>query len=239
MESSNTVPSQAKTVCKLEIACFSLASALVAIKAGADRIELCGGPPLSGGLTPFKEDLRRVKDAAGDIPVHVMIRPRAGDFVYIEEEIRDMEMSIAGLESLADGFAFGVLTNDGDVDVPACVRLLSVAGQKPCVFHRAVDDMKDYDEALNVIKGLGFEGVLTSGTKATALDGAEELKEAVQSIDTAVQVIAGGGVRSKHLQQLMLDTDAQWFHSSALVSGGSVADAEEIKAMLYILQSKS
>jgi copper homeostasis protein len=229
---------QPHSACQLEIACFSVESALVAIKAGADRIELCGGPPSSGGLTPTKEDLERVKNAAGNVPVHVMIRPRAGNFVYTEAEIETMEASINELGQLANGFVFGVLKKEGDIDDSCCARLLAATGQKPCVFHRAVDDTKNYVEALDVIRDLGFVGILTSGTRATALEGTEELKEAIQYVGNRLQVIVGGGVRSKHLTQLRLDTNARWFHSSALVDGGEVADAEEIKAMVNILRRK-
>jgi len=224
-------------IARLEIACFSPDSALVALKAGAHRIELCGGPVSSGGLTPSRHDLKRVKEAAGGVPIHVMIRPRAGNFTYTKDEITAMEASMAELDALADGFVFGALDDENEVDVSYCVGLSVAAGRtKPCIFHRAIDETKNYVQALNVIRDLDFTGVLTSGTKQTAAEGVADIIDAVAAVGDKVEIVVGGGVRSNNLPQLVLQTGAAWYHSSALVNGIELADTDEIIKMLKILE---
>ena len=227
------MPEQAPS---LEIACFSVESALIAIKQGVQRIELCGGPPSLGGLTPSRPDLKSVKAAAGSIPVHVMIRSRGGNFVYTDEEIKLMEDSIREFGDLADGFVFGALTGIDEVDEACCARLLSAAGQgRPCVFHRAVDEASDFSAALRTIQKLGLTGVLTSGSKSTASAGSAEIANAMSTLGNRLQIVVGGGVRSANLPELLETTGATWFHSSALVNGEETANADEIKRMLSIL----
>jgi copper homeostasis protein len=222
---------------RLEVACFTLTSALTAIASGAHRIELCDGPASTGGLTPSIADLQIVKDAAGFITVHVMIRPRGGGFVYTEGEVEVMKASIAELRDLADGFVFGALDRNGAVHRRHCEELLeAVRVEKPCIFHRAVDETANFKQSLDTIRRLGFAGVLTSGTRSTAIEGADAIGEAVSTHGDGLQIIAGGGVRASNLAELVVGTKTIWYHSSALINGGAVADAKEIRNMINILE---
>jgi copper homeostasis protein len=216
----------------LEIACFSPLSANIAAEAGAHRIELCAGPPSSGGLTPSLRDLKQVK-VATQLPVHVMIRPRAGDFVYTDAEVAVMRASMAELETLADGFVLGVLDGENKVDCARCRELVAAAGGKPSIFHRAVDEVTDFMDAVEQIAELGFRGVLTSGRKTTAVEGVDEIREAVQQFGGRLQIIVGGGVRASNIERVVVETDARWYHSSALVDDGEdTASKLEIADML-------
>ena len=225
---------------RLEIACFNAKSATTAAKSGAHRIELCGGTSANGGLTPPIEEIETYKNSIKHIPLHVMIRPRPDDFVYTDEEIKSMCATIEelGARGLADGFVFGVLTRDGHVDVEKNKALLSAAKEKPCTFHRAFDEIpvERMSEAIAQLAELGFAAVLTSGGHRTAFEGASVLQSLVQSASGRLEVIVGGGVRSSNLTALMANTQAMWFHSSALTSTSHNVDENEIKTMLEALK---
>lgn len=147
-----------------------------------------------------------------------------------------MEMSIRGLDDLADGFVFGALDGKNEVNIPHCERLLAVIGDaKPCIFHRAVDETPDLMTALQTIRDLGFSAVLTSGGKGTASENAASIARTVKPGGEAFQVIVGGGVRASNFAVLLKETKAIWYHSSAIVHGDSTADADEIVKMLEML----
>jgi copper homeostasis protein len=228
----------------LEIACFNLASALVASLSGADRIELCSGAQV-GGTTPVLTDLQTLKTQLqhNRIPVNVMIRPRGGDFVYTSDEFAQMERQIEEFESLADGFVFGILNEDGTVDIERNGRMMQLGKGKPCTFHRAFDSIPNLASAFDEIAQLGFSAILTSGGKPDALSGQEELAELVKLSEVsklskrkAVDVIVGGGLRSGNIEVLKHVTRAEWFHSSALVDATGVASGDEVKRLVDLLR---
>jgi copper homeostasis protein len=248
----------------LEVACFNTASALHAAAHGAHRIELCACPAV-GGTTPPLSDFHFVKSslgpkapgteaggAGGDsrvlgrIPVNVMIRPRGGDFVYSEDEFTSMQKDIRQFKSAgADGFVFGILTRENEVDVERCRILLAEAGTRPCTFHRAFDCIPEDRmlEQLQVLVDLGFEYVLTSGGAPDAVCGKEVLKKLIQSAGDEIRVIVGGGVRSSNLRALRNFVDdgkdgetTGWWHSSAVTDGGEIASEEEIEALESVLK---
>jgi copper homeostasis protein len=224
----------------LEIACFSIASALVAANAGADRIELCADASV-GGTTPPLSDLRRLKTTLTTeigIPVNVMIRPRGGDFVYSNDEFSSMEKEILEFVDLGeegpDGFVFGVLDGEGGVDVERCRRLILLAGGRPCTFHRAFDEISvsGRGRALEDIIGLGFVAVLTSGRASDAVGGKAVLGELVEKVKgRGCEIIVGGGVRAGNIGELKEVIKARWYHSSADIRGGG-ADEEEVRKMV-------
>ena len=122
----------------LEICVENLESAIIAERAGADRIELCSDLK-DGGLTPGFDLLKLIKEKF-TIPVHVMIRPRAGDFIYSSEEFQLMKKQIEDSKILnADGVVFGILTESGDVDVKRTKELVELSLPMKVTFHRAFD----------------------------------------------------------------------------------------------------
>ena len=161
---------------KLEIACFDIISTLTAEKGGADRVELCRGFD-EGGISPHIEDVLLARDSLS-IPFYVMIRPRAGDFIYYDEEFEKMQSEISDFKKAgAKGFVFGILKRtanpviprEQEVDVKRCKALVRLASPLPCTFHRAFDKIANTEQGLEDIIQCGFKAILTSGKAETAL----------------------------------------------------------------------
>jgi copper homeostasis protein len=228
----------------LEIACFSIASALVAANAGADRIELCANASV-GGTTPPLSEFQTLKTAlktGSGVPVNVMIRPRGGDFVYSDDEFTSMEKEILEFGRLGDGgpdgFVFGVLEGQGAVDVARCRRLVLLAAGRQCTFHRAFDEVpvSGRGKALEDIIGLGFGAILTSGGASDAVGGKAVLEGLVRMVEgRGCEIIVGGGVRAGNIGELKEVVKARWYHSSADIRGGG-ADEEEVRKMVEMTE---
>lgn len=185
----------------LELPVFSAEAALLAAEYGADRLELCSSVA-EGGETPGPGLFTFLKQKL-TIPIFVMIRPRGGDFVYSEDEIGVMMAEIRIFSSLgADGFVFGVLTPDGDVDKEACKRLVQQAGSKPCTFHRAIDACKNIDQALEDVIECGFERVLTSGGKNSVGEGVDVIIQLLKQSGDRIIVMPGGGMKPELVEPL-------------------------------------
>ena len=212
---------------KLEIACFNLSSAKIAAQAGADRIEFCADYTL-GGITPSKQDFISLR-AYFTGPIYVMIRPRGGNFVYTDTELMQMQEDINIFGKLgANGFVFGTLTVDGQVDLAANGQLIAATSGLPCTFHRAFDSCINQQEALSRLKTIGFSSILSSGVMKTALDGIENLRSAQKN--TTLNIIAGGGIRSSNMVALAKQFHTEFYHSSGIING-DIADATEITAL--------
>lgn len=222
---------------KLEIACFNNNSALVAQANGADRVELCAGMEV-GGTTPFLEDVQYVRDAL-HIKLNVMIRPRGGNFVYSAEELEQMKTDIITFKKLGvDGFVFGILNEDNTVDTVLNKELVELASPAPCTFHRAFDDVPDYRAALEEVISCGFTTVLTSGCTSNVDKGLYTLKALVQQAGDRIVVMPGGGVRSSNIEQLLHETGASYFHSSAITDNSGIADPQEVHRLKTLLNKQ-
>jgi len=215
---------------KLEIACFDVASAIRAARAGADRIELCADYD-SGGLTPPTAWLEGLR-ASLAIPIHIMIRPRAGDYCYSPAEFEGMKTDILEYKALgADGFVFGILDKSNTVDMMRNKELVELARPLPCTFHRAFDCQADKAEALETIISLGFTTLLTSGVHGSALEGKEILRELVRLAAGRIQVMPGGGIRSVNITELASSVQASWYHSAAIQAHSNALDEAEVVRM--------
>jgi len=196
----------------LEICVDSLDSALAADAGGADRLELCSGLP-EGGLTPSLALIRAVRSQV-KAKLHVMIRPRGGDFLYSDGELAVMLEDIRmAREMKADGVVFGLLTESGTVDRERTRELVELARPMRVTFHRAFDLTRDLTEALDVLISLGIEHVLTSGGEPTALLGKERIRNLVRLAGRQIEVMVGGGVRADNVAELA-QTGAREFHSA-------------------------
>ena len=199
---------------QLEIAANSLASALAAQEGGADRIELCAALEI-GGLTPSHATIALAR-ARVKTPIYVLIRARAGDFVYDDAEcetmLRDIEHCVA---EGCDGVVLGVLDANGDVDVPRCRALIAAAGKLGVTFHRAIDVARDPRQVLEDLIALGCERVLTSGAQANALAGAALIRDLLAQAAGRIAIMAGAGVDTANIAALRAQTGAQEFHASA------------------------
>jgi copper homeostasis protein len=214
----------------LEIACFDFQSALIAEKAGADRIELCENYR-SGGVTPDIELIRKVKSEI-KIPVHVMIRPRGGNFAYSDSEFEAMKNSVLQCKTAnIDSVVFGILTHENSVDKTRCGELVTLAKPMSSTFHRAFDNVHNPFAALGEIIGYGFRRILTSGQRDTAPEGAELISELISKAGDKIIIMPGGGVRAENIADLKNKTGAKEFHSSAINIQTMLPDENEIRRM--------
>lgn len=109
---------------------------------------------------------------------------------------------------------FGALTADRSVDVEACRRVMRAAPQAGWVFHRAFDLVEDWKSALDVVIGLGFKRILTSGGAQTAPEGAERVQALIDRAEGRIEIVAGGGVRPASVGTLAA-VGVTSFHASA------------------------
>ncbi|MDO9254316.1 MAG: copper homeostasis protein CutC [Bacteroidales bacterium] len=198
----------------LEIAVFSLESAIAAFNAGADRIELCSAPA-EGGLTPSAATMRLARKYV-KIPIHIMIRPREGDFCYSAKEFEAMLLDIAAAKMVGmEGVVAGVLNPDGSVDEKRTAILVDAAAPMNVTFHRAFDMTKDQDEALEAIIYAGCARILTSGGQQTAPQGIEKLAELVQKAGDRISIMPGSGINLDNIKHITDITNAKEIHLSA------------------------
>ena len=220
----------------LEIACFNFEAALIAEQGGADRIELCENYSL-GGVTPGMELIQKVKSQV-NIPVHVMIRPRSGNFVYSNAEFEEMKNSVQQCRDLKlDGVVFGILDEDNFVDKQKCAELINLAGPMSAVFHRAFDEINNPLDALEEIMDCGFTRILTSGKKQSAAEGKNLISELISNSNQRIIVMPGGGIRSGNISEIKNETGAMEFHSSAMNFQALLPDKNEILKMKQLLSS--
>ena len=196
----------------VEAAVETLESALAAERAGADRIELCLNLD-DGGTTPSTGLTAAVIDGT-QLPVFVLIRPRAGDFVYSDEEIdlmsRDVET--AGIIGVA-GIVTGALTSGYGVDVEQTRALIKSAAGLPVTFHRAFDSTMNKANALEQLIDLGVSRVLTSGGSTAAADGADVIAALANQAGDRIAIIVGGGIREHNVRDVIARTGVREVHT--------------------------
>ena len=199
---------------KIEICANSVESAVKAQEGGAYRVELCAGIP-EGGTTPSFGEIRMARQLLQKTKLHVIIRPRGGDFLYNQLELDIMLHDIKVARQLgADGVVFGCLTAEGNVDMPAMKKLMNAVGDMNVTFHRAFDMCREPKEALEQIIELGCSRILTSGLEANALKGIPMLKELIEQADGRIIIMPGCGVNPDNIIQIAEETGAVEFHFS-------------------------
>ena len=206
----------------VEICVTSIDEAVAAESGGASRVELCSWLELDG-LTPDPELIAGVRHHLS-IPIFVMIRPRAGDYVWDESELALMRREILRARTLgADGIVTGALTSTGQVDEEAMQALVRAARPLPVTFHRAVDLTPDPVEAIEALLSLGVDRVLSSGGAATARGGAAALAAMVRRAGEALTVVAAGNVRADHAAWLVQETGVREIHAHLGTDSRTVA----------------
>lgn len=180
-----------------------------AFEGGAETIELCAAME-DDGLTPPVESIAAARRAFPRNGLMVMIRPRAGDFVYTENEIREMEVNIASAAAGgADGVVFGVIAENGLIDEKYLQRLIQKSQSKgvSTTFHRAFDVLEDRFEGLEMLIDHGVDRILTSGVawgcSGGALEGKETLKALVEAADGRIEIVIGGSVSSGNAKEIV------------------------------------
>jgi copper homeostasis protein len=198
----------------LEIAVFNIQSALLAMNAGADRIELCENPA-DGGTTPSYGTLKTIREKIS-IPVFPIIRARGGGFFYNDDEYAVMQKDVLLCKQLGfEGIVIGLLNKDATVDTKKTKRLVELAYPLEVTFHRAFDRTKHALKSLEDIIDCGCQRILTSGQVPNAFDGKELIKKLIEQADERIVIMPGSGVRSNNIKELADYTGATELHSSA------------------------
>jgi copper homeostasis protein len=198
----------------VEVAVDSVAAAETAVASGAHRLELCQALEL-GGLSPSLALVEAVL-AAVQVPVFVMVRPRAGDFLYDRAELAVMAADLAKFAAAgAHGFVTGMLWRDGSIDAARMRELLAVAEGRPVTCHRAFDLCADAARGLETLIEIGVARVLTSGQAMSVRAGTATIRDCVERANGRIGVIAGAGVRDTNVRELFTATGVREVHLSA------------------------
>ncbi|MFB5946631.1 copper homeostasis protein CutC [Albibacterium profundi] len=199
---------------KLEICASSFASAIIAQKAGADRIELCENLS-EGGTTPSYGTLKLTKQHI-NIDTYVLIRPRSGDFLYTDAEFEIIKQDILICKNLGfSGIVIGILLPDGSIDVKRTRELVELARPMGVTFHRAFDACNDPEIALEDVIETGCDRILTSGLKNTVIEGSATLKQLIEQANDRITIMPGSGVKSTNIKFLKELIPASEWHASA------------------------
>jgi copper homeostasis protein len=199
----------------LEVVVDSCEAAIVAEKAGAHRLELCSGLEL-GGLSPGIGLVQRVLRAV-TIPVHVLIRPRAGDFIYSDDEFDTIVLEARhALDSGASGLVVGFLTEDAKIDLERTQRFCSQVGCSPVTFHRAFDHADNTLLAMETLRQSGARRLLTSGGAPAAEEGLHIISQLVKIAHDGFSVMPGGGITPKNVVKIARESGASEFHFSGI-----------------------
>lgn len=197
----------------LEVCCGDLESAQAAARGGAQRVELCSALS-ADGLTPSLGLIEAVRQIP-DLRLHVLIRPREGDFVYTDAEFEIMRDDILMAKQLgADGVVIGALTAESDIDVKRCKKLVEAAEGMQVTFHRAFDQCRHPQEALEQIIAMGCTRLLTSGQACSAQAGIPLLKQLVEQAGSRLILLPGVGVNQHNARTILDSTGAQEIHGS-------------------------
>ncbi len=198
----------------MEVCVDSVQSAMTAQAAGAQRVELCDNL-VEGGTTPSAGMIQLCRQHLS-IGLHVLIRPRRGDFLYSDLEFEVMKQDIRVAKQLgADGVVIGILLPDGTIDVARTRELIELSRPMSVTFHRAFDLTPDPFRALDYLLDLQVDRLLTSGQQVTAPKGAELIAELRQRAGDDLILLPGGGINEQNLTALLEKTGVSEFHASA------------------------
>jgi copper homeostasis protein len=200
----------------LEICADSVESAVAAEQGGAHRVELCSNL-LEGGVTPSAGLISTVRNKVG-IGLYVMIRPRGGDFCYSAEEFETMQQDVRiAKQSGANGIVFGILQENGDIDIPRARRLIENAHPLKSTFHRAFDMSRELNKSLNDVIDVGADRVLTSGGEQRVEDGISTIANLVKLASGRIAVMVGGGITPSNVPRIIEATGVREIHASVRV----------------------
>lgn len=197
-----------------EVCAFNIQSAIIAQNAGAARVELCDNP-VEGGTTPSYGAIEETRQKI-DIDLYPIIRPRANNYYYNEEEFSIMRRDILKCRELdCDGISVGIQTITGEIDTERLQRIVEWAGPMGVTCNRVFDCAPDPFKALEDIIFCGCERVLTSGLRTAAPDAAELLKKLVEAAGDRLIIMPGAGIKSSNIRKLAEVSGATQFHGSA------------------------
>ena len=199
----------------VEVCANGVESCLAAQEGGADRVELCAGIP-EGGTTPSYGEIQVARRVLTSTRLHVIIRPRGGDFLYSDLEVERMAADIAVCRELGvDGVVFGCLKADGTLDMDKNRYLMQCSHGMSVTLHRAFDRAADPVQALEDAIALGFDRILTSGQQPKAIQGVELLAQLHRQAAGRIILMAGSGVTEENIRDIREATGLTEFHFSA------------------------
>lgn len=204
----------------LECCVDSVESALNAEKGGASRLELCASLPI-GGTTPSLSLFHRIRRES-DIRIHVLIRPRFGDFCYSKYEMDIMREEIRMFrEAKAQAVVIGVLDADGNLDIHSMEKLIQEAEGMDVTLHRAFDVCRDPYKTMEEAVKLGVNTILTSGQRQSAWEGREVIRRLICQSEGRIDIMAGGGVNAEVIDRLCPVTGGSSYHMSGKIVSDS------------------
>ena len=199
---------------KLEICIDSYESFINTKEAGADRVEICSALDLDG-ISPSVGLVSKISKEK-NIEKVVMIRPRPYDFFYNDEEFETMKEEIKIYKDFdIDGFVFGLLLKDGRIDLERTKELVELSRPKEVTFHRAFDYSKDGEEVIEDLIEIGIKRILTSGKRATAIEGIDLLARINYKFKDKIELMAGSGVNYSNIKEIYRKSGIENFHMSA------------------------
>ena len=205
----------------IEVCVDSVESAIEAERGGAGRVELCDNL-LEGGTTPSVGAIAVARENL-TIDLHVIIRPRGGDFCYSDTDFEVMKHDIGIAKQLgANGVVLGILNRDGKVDRERTGALIELARPLRVTFHRAFDMTRDPYQALETIIELGAERILTSGQEASVLEGLDLIAELIRRAKNRIIIMPCGGVNERNISKVIAASGASEIH----VTGFSKVESE-------------
>jgi copper homeostasis protein len=197
----------------LEICVESVEHAVAAERGGAHRIELCSDLS-SGGITPSAGLMQTVRRHV-HAPIHVLIRPRAGDFCYSDRELEIMRDDIEAAKGFGmDGIVLGILRDNAHIDVERTKALVELARPLPVTFHRAFDVSGNLEASLEEVIQTGASRILTSGGQSSAADALPTLTRLVEAARERILLMPCGGIDSENVVRIVRTTLAREFHTS-------------------------
>lgn len=213
----------------LEACTDSVESALEAAEGGAHRLELCANL-IIGGTTPGVSQFKQIRKSL-ELPIHVLLRPRYGDFYYTEREFQMIREDAAMFIQLgADGIVAGCLTPEGNLDRERMEILRETAKSRHFTLHRAFDMCQCPYRALEDAVSIGADTILTSGQQNSCLEGKALLKELIRLAGSRINILVGSGVNARTIPSLAKETGARQFHMSGktMVDSGMVYRKENV-----------
>ena len=207
----------------LEICVDNVESAIDAQNAGADRVELCNNL-MEGGTTPGFGTISSARNNL-TIGLHVIIRPRGGDFLYtdLEYDILRREIDKCG-ECGVDGIVLGILESSGGIDVERTGKLIESARPMSVTFHRAFDMCHEPEKGLEDVISAGADRLLTSGQKNKADEGTELIRKLIRQAKDRIIIMPGSGINELNIATVAKTTGAKEFH----LTGRKVIESEMI-----------
>ncbi len=200
----------------LEVCTFNTLDFKKAIKYNVSRIEFCSNKEV-GGITPSFDDLQLAVNSK--IPIHPIIRPRAGNFIYDKYEINKMIESIRRCKEIGcAGIVVGALNFNNEIDISSCKKFINAADGMSSTFHLAFDLTSDVFESMEKIIDLGFQRILTSGKQTEAIKGKKLIEKLAQKSQKRISIMPGLKLRSSNIDYFLNNNLFTDFHSSCYIN---------------------